>query len=125
VTRLLFVLALAASAAACSDGPFQPTDPVDELAGTYYAESLDGWPVPDESHPLLEATLVLRRDGTFSEWWTLVNDHHEFHGRWHLVGEHVTFTMEGEFLERATIYGRRLELTESGITYVRERTGYY
>ena len=124
MTRLLYVLALAASAAACSDGPFQPTNPVDELSGTYYAESLDGWPVPDDSHTLLEATLVLRRDGTFSEWWTLVNDTYEFHGRWDLVGDDIHFTSEGEFLERATIYGRRLELSESGITYVRGRDYY-
>ena len=124
MTRLLLVLALAASVAACGDGPFHPTDPVDELAGTYHAESLDGWPIPHESHAFLGGTLELRRDGTFSEWWTLVTDTYEFHGRWHIVGDDIHFTTGGELLERATIYGRRLELMESGIVYVREREYY-
>ena len=120
--RRLVVLTFALLLAACSDGPFDPHDRERDLAGTYWAESVDGVPIPHWSHAMVSAELELRRDGTFSEWWMLENDTWEYHGRWRLVGDEIRFTEhDGAFLENGYVYGRRLELSESGIVYVKDR----
>ncbi|HUF28579.1 MAG TPA: hypothetical protein VMM18_16490 [Gemmatimonadaceae bacterium] len=122
--RRLLVLTAILLLPACTDGPFHPNDPARELIGTYWAESVDGLPIPHRSHSFLGAELRLRADGTFSEWWMLVNDTYAYHGRWRLVRDEIRFTVDGEYLESAYIYGRRLELWESGIVYVREQDWY-
>ena len=119
--RRFLVLALAFLLAACQDGPFAPHDRERELVGTYWAESVDGLPVPHHSHTLLAAELRLHSDGTFSEWWLLVEGEREYHGRWRLAGSDIRFTMNGEYVETGYVYGRRVELSESGIVYLRDR----
>jgi hypothetical protein len=119
--RRFLALALVLLLPACHEGPFDPHDRERELVGTYWAESVDGLPVPHQSHSLLAAELRLRSDGTFSEWWILVDDEHEYHGRWRLVGDDIRLTMSGEYVESAYVYGRRLEMSESGIVYARDR----
>ena len=114
-------LALVLLLPACTDGPLSPIDRSRELVGTYWAETYDGYPVPHASHDFLSGEMELRSDGTFSEWWTMVSDSYEFHGRWQLVGDDIHFTMNDEFLERGLVYGRRVELSESGIVYLKER----
>ena len=120
--RRHLVLLLVLLLPACTDGLLAPDDRTRELVGTYRAETYDGYPVPHASHGFLSGVMELRSDGTFSEWWTLVTDTYEFHGRWQLVGGEVHFSMNGEFLERGYVVGRRIELSESGIVYLRERS---
>lgn len=122
--RKLLVLVLVLGLASCTDGPFGPGDRSRDLAGTYWAETVDGRPLPHWSHSFLDAALELRANGTFSEWWFLEDETYEFHGHWHRVGDEIRLSEGGQFLESGYVYGRRIELSESGIVYVRTRDYY-